>query len=115
MHEPRSQRGGHAVRDAPVAFAVAAGDQGGSFRQFVFADLAVQHQLVQRGLDHGNRRGKLFKIDEPPAGVVRWRQEGRRRPDDAGLARLDQQFERFRQLARAQGIVGGEGLGIGHV
>ena len=160
VHEARGQRGGHAVDHAAVALAVAAGDQRGPLGQFVFPHRAVEHQLVQRRLHHGRRRGQFLEVDQPAAGVVRGRQEGRRRPagaavavapgdaaqvhrveqqgadihipapgasrhllgdlgfggagrppDDAGLARLDQQRQGRGEFGRAQGVVRGQGFG----
>ena len=52
MDEARGERCGHAVDDAAVAFPVAAGDQRGAFGEFVLAAFAVEHELIQGGLDH---------------------------------------------------------------
>ena len=43
--------------DAAVGLAVSAGDERGPLGEFVFADLAVEHQLVERGVDHRYGRG----------------------------------------------------------
>ena len=80
VDEARSQRGWHAVHDAAVCLPVAARNQRRPLGQLVFADLAVEHQLVERGLDHRDRGRQLFEVDEPGAGIVGRRQEGRRRP-----------------------------------
>ena len=157
------ERGRHPVHDAAVGFPVPAGDQRCALGQLVFADLAVEHELIQRRLYHGYRRRQLFEIDEPAAGVVRRRKKGRRRPagaigavapgdaaqvhgveqeradvdilavrvgrdllgdhrfggsgrspDHTGLAGLDEERERAGKLARAQRVVGGDGVGMGH-
>ena len=161
--KPRRQRRRHAVDHAPVALAVAAGDQRSALGQLVFAHLAVEHQLVEGGLHHRHGGGQLFEVDEPAAGIAGGRQEGRRgpagaavrvapgdaaqidrveqqrahvkivaprfggdllgeralgaarsAPQDRGLAGLDQQRQGRRELARAQRVVGGNGVGIGH-
>ena len=83
MHEARGQWRRHAVDDAAIALAVAAGDQRGALGQFVFAHPAVEHQLVERGLHHRHGRGQFLQIDEPAAGIVTGRQEGRRCPAGA--------------------------------
>ena len=80
VNEARRQRRRHAVHDAAVGLAVAAGDERGALGQFVLADLAVEHQLVERGLHHRHCRRQLLQVDEKAAGIVRRRQEGRRRP-----------------------------------
>ena len=138
----------------------AAGDQRRALGQLVFADLAVEHQLIERRLHHRHRRRQLFQVDEPGAGIVGGRQEGRRRPAGAvgavaprdaaeidgveqerpdvdilaagiggdllgdhrfcragrspyqgRLAGLDQKREGGGEFARAQRIVGGNGVG----
>ena len=148
---------------AAVGFAVAAGDQRCAVGQFVFADFAVEDELIEGRLHHGHGRRQLFQVDEPEAGVVGGRQEGRRRPagavgavaprdaaqvhgveeertdvdilaagvggdllgdgalgaarsspQDHRLAGLDQQREGGGEFARAQRVVGGDGVGIGH-
>ena len=163
MDEAGCQRGRHAMHDAAVALAVAAGDQRGALGQFVFADLAVEDQLIQRRLHHLHRGRQFFEVDEPEAGIVRGRQESRRRPAGAvgavaprdaakvdgveeqrpdvdipaagiggdllgngalggagrspyqgRLAGLDQKCEGRGEFARAQRVVGGDGVGIGH-
>ena len=58
------------VRDAAVGIAVAAGDEGGAFRQLVFAALAAEDELVQSRPDHGHGRGELLEVDQPEAGIV---------------------------------------------
>ena len=163
MNEARCQRCRHAVGDAAIAFAVAAGDQRRAFGQLVLAAFAVEHQLIKSGLDHGQGGGQLFQVDEPAAGIVRWRQEGGRRPAGAvgavapgdaaqvdgieqqradvdvfaagggcdllgdvrfgaagrgphhgRLAGLHQQGQGLGKLARAQRVVGGDGIAVGH-
>ena len=83
MNEARCEGCRHAVGDAAIAFAVAAGDQRRAFGQLVLAAFAVEHQLIKGGLDHGQGGGQLFQVDEPTAGIVRRRQEGGRRPAGA--------------------------------
>ena len=51
--------------------------------ELVFADLAFERELIKSGLDHRHAGRQLFEVDEPEAGVVRWRQEHRRRPAGA--------------------------------
>ena len=85
MDEAGRQRCRHAVHHAPVALAVAAGDQRGALRQLVFAYLAVEHELVEGGLHHRHGRGQLLQVDEPAAGIAGGRQEGRRRPAGAAV------------------------------
>ena len=163
MNEARCERCRHAVGDAAIAFAVATGDQRCALRQFVLAAFTVEHQLIKSGLDHGQGGGQLFQVDEPAAGIVRWRQEGGRRPagtvgavapgdaaqvdgieqqradvdvlaaggvrdllgdvrfSTAGraphngrLAGFHQQGQGVGKLARAQRVVGGDGVGVGH-
>ena len=74
---------GMRCHDASVGLAVAAGDQRGALGQLVFADLAVEHQLIERRLHHLDSRRQLFQVDEPAAWIVRGRQESRRRPAGA--------------------------------
>ena len=50
VDEARRQRGRHAVHDAAVGLAVAAGDERGALGELVLADLAIEHQLVQSRL-----------------------------------------------------------------
>ena len=50
VDEARGKRGRHAVHHAAVGLAVAAGDERRALRQLVLADLAVEDQLVERGL-----------------------------------------------------------------
>ena len=163
MNEARCQWRRHAVHHPAVGLAVAAGDQRGAVGQLVFADLAVEHQLIERRLHHLHRGRQLFQVDEPAAGIVGGRQESRRRPagavgavaprdaaqvhgveqerpdvdilaagiggdllgdgalgaarsspQDHRLAGLDQQREGGGEFARAQRVVGGDGVGIGH-
>ena len=52
MDETRGERRRHAVDNAAVALAVAAGDQRGALGEFVLAAFAVEHELIQGGLDH---------------------------------------------------------------
>ena len=84
MHEARGERGRHPVHDAPVPFAVPAGDEGRAFGEHVLAAAPVEHELVEGGLDHRDRGGQLFEVHEPaPLGIARG-QERRGRP--AGTA-----------------------------
>ena len=85
MDEAGRQRRRHPVDHAAVALAVAARDQRGAVGQLVLAHLAVEHQLVERGLHHRDGRGQLFQVDEPAAGIAGGRQEGRRRPAGAAV------------------------------
>ena len=85
VDEAGGERRRHPVHHAPVALPVAAGDQRVSLRQFVFAYLAVEHELVERGLHHRHGRGQLLQVDEPAAGIAGGRQEGRRRPAGAAV------------------------------
>ena len=163
MDEARGQRRRHAVDDAAVAFAVAAGDQRGTLGEFVLAAFAVEHELVQGGLHHRQGRGQFLQVDQPASVRVRRRQEGRRRParavgavaprdaaqidrvqqqgadidilaaglrrdllgdltlgapwsspDHAGLPGLHQECERAGEFARAERVIGGDGIGLGH-
>ena len=163
MDEARRERCRHAMHHPAVGLAVAAGNQRGALGQLVFADLAVEDQLIQGSLHHRHRRRQLFEVDEPAAGIVGRRQEGRRRPAGAavrvaprdaaevhgveqeradvdilagsvggnllrdhrfccpgrspyhtGLTRLDQEREGGGEFARAQRVVGGDGVGVGH-
>ena len=163
VHEAVGERGGHAVNDAAIAFAVAARDDRGAGRELVFAALALQGQLVERGLHHRHAGGELLQVDEVERGAGGGRQEGRgrpagavvavapgdaaqidgveheradvdvvvavlarhplcdlalaasgRAPDDHGLLAAREQAERFGELARAQCVVGGDGVGVGH-
>ena len=163
MNEARCERRRHAVGDAAIACAVAAGDQRRAFGQLVLAAFAVEHQLIKSGLDHRHGGGQFFQVDEPTAGIIRRRQEGGRRPagavgavapgdaaqvdgieqqradvdifaagggrdllgdvrfgtagwapDDHWLSGLDQQRQGLGKLARAQRVVGGDGIGVGH-
>ena len=150
------------MHDAAVTLPIATGDQRRPVGKLVFAHLAVQHQLIQRRFHHRHRRRQPLQVDEPAAGIVGGRQEGRRRPagpvgavapGDAAqidgveqeradidvlpaglggdllgdgtlgaawgapkncrLARLDQEREGGGELARAQRVVGGDGVGVG--
>ena len=80
MDEARRERRRHAMHHPAVGLPVAAGDQRGALGQFVFADLAVEDELIERRLHHLHRGRQFFEVDEPAAGIVRGRQEGRRRP-----------------------------------
>ena len=80
VDEARGERRHHAVDDAAVVLAVAAGDEGGARRQLVFADAAIEDELVEGGLDHRDGGGQLLEIDEEAAGVVGRRQELGRGP-----------------------------------
>ena len=163
MDEAVGERRRHAVDDAAIVLAIAAGDDRGAFGQLVFAALALQAELVERGLDHGHAGGQLLQVEEPQCGAGRGRQEYRRRPagaavfvapgdapqidrieqqradvdvviavvagdlpgdhrfrragrppDQRGLAGLDQGGEHLGELARAQRVVGGDGVGKRH-
>ncbi len=83
VDEARCQRSRHAVHDAAVGLAVAAGNQRGALGELVFADTPVEDELVQSRLDHRDRGRQFFEVDEPAAGVVRRRKEGRGRPAGA--------------------------------
>ena len=83
MDEARGQRRRHAVDNAAVALAVAAGDQRGALGEFVLAAFAVEHELIERGLDHRQGRGQFLQVDQPASVRVGRRQEGRRRPAGA--------------------------------
>ena len=49
-------------------------DVGGTLGEPVLAVASVEHELVERGLYHRDRRGRIFEIDEPvPLGVSRRR------------------------------------------
>ena len=65
MDETRGERRRHAVDDAAVALAVAAGDQRGALGEFVLAAFAVEHELVQGGLHHRQGRGQFLQVDQP--------------------------------------------------
>ena len=163
MDEAVAERRRHAVHDGAGGIPVAAGDQGCALGQLVLAALALQEELVERRLHHRHGGRQLFQVDEPGAGIVRRRQEDRRRParavgavapgdapqidgveeerpdvdipavggrgdlpgdhrfgrpgwspDHGRLAGLDQEGEDLGELARAQRVVGGDGLGKGH-
>ena len=163
MDEARGERRRHAVDDAAVALAVAAGDQRGALGEFVLAAFAVEHELVQGRLHHRQSRGQFLQIDQPASVRVRRRQEGRRRPagavgavaprdaaqidrvqqqgadidilaaglrrdllgdltlgaswgspDHHRLAGFDQQRQGAGEFARAQRVIGGDGIGLGH-
>ena len=163
MDEAVGERRRHAVDDAAVVLAVAAGDDRGALGQLVLAALALQAELVERGLDHRHAGGQLLEVEEPQGGAGGGRQEHRRRPagasvlvapgdapeidgieqeradvdvvvavvagdlpgdhrlcragrspDQSRLAGLDQGGEDLGELARAQRVVGGDGLGKGH-
>ena len=72
------------LRDGPVAFAVAGGKDGPAVGPAVFAERAVEHQLVAGCLDQ--RRGGVEFVEEQDAGAVVG-QEGRGGP--GGLAVRD--------------------------
>ena len=163
MDEARGERCGHAVDDAAVALAVAAGDQRGALGEFVLAAFAVEHELIERGLHHRQGRGQFLQVDQPASVRVRGRQESRRRPagavgavaprdaaqidrvqqqgadidilaaglrrdllgdltlgapwstpDHHRLAGFDQQRQGAGEFARAQRVIGGDGVGLGH-
>ena len=162
MDEARGERRRHAVDDAAVALAVAAGDQRGALGEFVLAAFAVEHELVQGRLHHRQGRGQFLQVDQPASVRVRRRQEGRRRParavgavaprdaaqidrvqqqgadidilaaglrrdllgdltlgapwgapDHHRLAGFDQQRQGAGEFARAQRVIGGDGIGHG--
>ena len=80
VDEAVCERGRHAVHDGAVLFAVAAGDDRGAFGELVFAELAFQAKLVQRGLDHGDAGREFFQVEEEAACVVGGREEDGGRP-----------------------------------
>ena len=83
VHEARSERRRHPVHHPAVALAVAAGDEGRALGQLVLPAAPVEHELVERGLHHRDRRGQLLEVHQPaPLGVARG-QERRRRPAGA--------------------------------
>ena len=84
VDETVGQRARHARGDGAVAFAVAGGEHGPAIGQAVFAERAVEHQLVAGGLDQ--RRGGVEFVEEQDAGAVVG-QEGRGGP--GGLAVRD--------------------------
>ena len=86
VDEARGQRGRHAVGDAAVAFAVAAGHERGAFGELVLAALAVADELEQGGLHHRHAGGKLLEVDEVEVGAVGRRQEVGGRPASAVVA-----------------------------
>ena len=55
MHKPVPQRRGHPGRSPAVGVVVARSDDGPALGQTVFAQLAIQHQLIATGLYHGRR------------------------------------------------------------
>ena len=85
MNEAVAERRRHPVHDGAVGIPVAAGDQRGALGQFVLAALPLQEELVKRGLDHRHRGRQLFQVEEPQVGIVRRRQEHRRRPARAAV------------------------------
>ena len=70
VDEARRERCNHAVDDAAIVFAVAAGDEGRAWWQLIFADAPVEDELVEGSLDHGHGRGELLQVDKEAAGVV---------------------------------------------
>ena len=88
VDEARSQGRRHAVGDAAVALAVAAGDERGALGELVLAALTIENELVQRGLDHGRRGRELLEVDEEPLVGVRGGQERRGRPAGALVEQL---------------------------
>ena len=74
--------------DRAVRIAVAAGDDRSAVGQFVFTDLAVEDELVKRGLDHGNRGGEFFEVDQEAIVGVGGRQKGGGRPLGALIKEL---------------------------
>ena len=88
VDEARSQGRRHAVGNAAVALAVAAGHERGAFGELVLTDPAVENELVQGGLDHGHRGRELLEVDEEALVGVRGGQERRGRPAGALVERL---------------------------
>ena len=86
VDEARGQRGRHAVGDAAVALAIAAGHDRGAFRELVLPALAVADELEEGRLHHGHGGGELLQVDEPEVGAVRGRQEVGGRPAGAVVA-----------------------------
>ena len=95
MHEPVGERRGHAVDDAAVALAVAGRDDGPAVGQLVFAELAVEDQLIARGLGQLRRRHQL--VQEQDALALAGQELGHR-PMGAAVA-VD-----VRQAAQVDGI-----------
>ena len=106
--------------DAAVRLPVATGNERRALGQLVLAHLAVEHQLVQGRLDHGQGRRQLFEVDEPASGIVGRGQEGGRRParavvgaaprDAAEIDGIEQQTP-----GRPRLPVGGRGHLLGHL
>ncbi len=76
------QRAGHAGGDGAVALAIAGGEYSPAVWQAVFAQGAIEHQLIAGGLDE-RRRGVEF-VEEQDAGAV-LRQELRDGPGRPAL------------------------------
>ena len=85
VDEAVGERRRHAVDDAAVVLAVAAGDDRGALGERVLAALALQGELVERGLDHGHAGGQLLQVEEPARRAVGGRQERGRRPPRAAV------------------------------
>ncbi len=75
-----AERRRHAVDDGAISIAITAGDQRCALGQLVLAVLPFEEELIQSRLHHRHRGRQLFEVDEPEAGIVRRRQEDRRRP-----------------------------------
>ena len=75
VDEARRERRGHAVGDAAVRVAVAAGHDRGAFGELVLAAPAVADELEHGRLDHGDAGGELFQVDQVEVGAGRGRQE----------------------------------------
>ena len=80
MDKAVRQRAGHAGGDGAVALAIAGGEYGPAVWQAVFAQGAIEHQLIAGGLDQ-RRRGVQF-VEEQDAGAVlgQERRDGPGRP-----------------------------------
>ena len=79
VDEARGERARHAVEQAAIALAVAAGDERRALEERVFADLAFERELEKRRLYHRYAGRQLFEVDEPEADVVGRQQKHRGR------------------------------------
>ena len=71
VDKARGERSRHAVHSAQVGLAVAAGDERPALGEFVLTDLAAEHHLIERRLNHRHGQGQLLEVDEPATGAVR--------------------------------------------
>ena len=73
----------HGIGDPPVALAVAGGEDGPVLRYLVFAQAAVQDQLIGGGGHRRGGRGDLVQEEDAAGAVIlQVGQEGRNRPLD---------------------------------